>query len=105
LHSARATLTAIGHLAQDVRWTVNASDRSATPWFGDYKGRRNALACYEALSVINLTSYDFHIIGDENVVRVWLQMEFMTSGRRLVEMHEVQVCPRRRESERAEVLR
>jgi len=83
---------AIGHLARDVRWSVNVADRGAAPWFGEYRGRRGALAFYEAMSVVDLTTYDVRsIVGDDEVVMVWLHMEFTAPSGRAVAMDEVQV--------------
>jgi ketosteroid isomerase-like protein len=85
-------LPTIGLLTKQVRWTVNVTDRSAAPWFGEYVGRQGVLAFYEAMSVIDLTDYDvLSVVGDGDIVFVRVHMEFTVPSGRSVSMNEVQV--------------
>jgi ketosteroid isomerase-like protein len=80
------------HMAKDVRWTVNCADADAAPFFGEYHGRQGVAAFFEAMDVVDMTSFDIKaVIGDGDLVMVWLHMAFTTPTGRSVDMDETQV--------------
>jgi len=86
-------LESMAHLAKNVHWRVNVTDREAAPWFGDYRGRQGVLAFFEAMTnAAEVTTYDIlSIVGDGDVVVVWLHLAFAFPDGRQVDMDETQV--------------
>jgi len=82
----------MGYLARDVRWRVNVTDRSAAPWFGDYTGKQGVLAFFEALSQAQLEEFTVKaVIGNGDLVMVWLHVVIVGPGGGAADMDEVQV--------------
>lgn len=82
----------MAHLAKDVRWAVNCTDRNAAPFFGEYSGRRGVAAFFEAMAVVDMTAFDIKaVFGDGDLVLVWLHMAFTTPTGGAVDMDETQI--------------
>jgi len=82
----------MAHCGRDVRWAVNTDDREAAPWFGEYRGRKGVLAFFEALSQVDLVEFTIKdVIGDGELVTVWLHVEYTVPGGSEVKMDEVQM--------------
>jgi len=82
----------MAHLSKDVRWAVNTADRSAAPWFGEFRGRQGVAAFFEAMSVVTMKNFETQaVIEDGDLVVVLLHMGFTSPKQREVDMDEVQV--------------
>ncbi|HLX88110.1 MAG TPA: nuclear transport factor 2 family protein [Acidimicrobiales bacterium] len=82
----------VRHLDPDIRWAVDTSDRSAAPWFADFRGRQGVLAFFEALSANELQSFEVKdVVGDGDTVMAWIHVAYRTPNGGLVDMDEVQV--------------
>jgi ketosteroid isomerase-like protein len=79
-------------MARDVRFAVNCADPDAAPFFGEYRGRQGVAAFFEAMDVVDMTSFEIKaVIGEGDLVMVWLHMAFTTPAGRSVDMDETQV--------------
>lgn len=82
----------MGYLARDVRWAVNTMDRQAAPWFEEYRGRAGVAAFFEAISQVDVTDFEIKaVIGEGDVVVVWLHFACTVPNGRCIDMDETQV--------------
>jgi ketosteroid isomerase-like protein len=82
----------MAHMARDVRFAVNCTDREAAPFFGEYRGRQGVAAFFEAMDVVDMTAFDIKaVIGEGDLVMVWLHMAFTAPTGRTVDMDETQI--------------
>ena len=82
----------MAHLAKDVRWAVACADRQAAPFFGEYSGRSGVLAFMQAMDVVKMTDFAIKaVIGQGDLVAVWLHMAFTAPSGKEVDMDETQI--------------
>jgi ketosteroid isomerase-like protein len=82
----------MAHLAKDVRWAVACTDRQAAPFFGEYTGRQGVLAFMQAMDVVTMDDFEIKaVIGQGDLVAVWLHMAFTAPTGRRVDMDETQI--------------
>jgi ketosteroid isomerase-like protein len=82
----------MAHLARKVRWAVNTARRDAAPFFGEYHGRQGVAAFMEAMDTVEMTSFEIKsVVGEGDLVMVWLHMAFTAPTGRTVDMDETQV--------------
>jgi ketosteroid isomerase-like protein len=82
----------MSHLAKDVRWAVACADRHAAPFFGEYTGRQGVLAFMQAMDVVTMNDFQIKaVIGEGDLVAVWLHMAFTAPTGRTVDMDETQI--------------
>jgi ketosteroid isomerase-like protein len=82
----------MAHLARKVRWAVNTARRDAAPFFGEYHGRQGVAAFMEAMDTVDMTSFEIKaVVGEGDLVMVWLHMAFTAPTGRTVDMDETQV--------------
>jgi ketosteroid isomerase-like protein len=82
----------MAHLAKDVRWAVACADRDAAPFFGEYTGRQGVLAFMQAMDVVTMNDFEIKaVIGEGDLVAVWLHMAFTTPSGGHVDMDETQI--------------
>ena len=85
-------LTPMAHFAKDVRWAINCADRSAAPYFAEYRGRQGVAAFFEAMDVVRITAFDVkEVSGKGDVVWAWLHIAFTAPSGRTVDMDEAQI--------------
>ncbi len=86
------SLAVMGLVSRDVRWAVNASDRTAAPWFGIYEGKRALMDLFEAFTSVQFTDITRKaLIAEGDLVVTVQHVGFTTSNGRHVEMDEVMV--------------
>jgi len=82
----------MAHLAKDVRWAVACTDRDAAPFFKEYTGRQGVLAFMQAMDVVEMTDFVVKaVIGEADLVAVWLHMTFTAPTGKVVDMDETQI--------------
>jgi ketosteroid isomerase-like protein len=82
----------MAHLAKDVRWAVACADREAAPFFKEYTGRQGVLAFMQDMDVVTMDDYQIKaVIGEGDLVAVWLHMAFTAPSGRAVDMDETQI--------------
>jgi ketosteroid isomerase-like protein len=85
-------LAPMAHLSRNVRWAVSCSDRDAAPFFQEYTGRQGVVAFMQAMDVVDMTAFDIKaVVGEGDLVFVWLHMAFTAPTGRTVDMDETQV--------------
>lgn len=85
-------LPLMGRLHRNVTWSVNVARRDAAPWFGLYRGRQGVLRFFEDLSRVEMRRFDVRgVLGDGDLVMVWLQVGWTSPTGRDVDMNEVQI--------------
>ena len=85
-------MSAVGLLDRDVRWAVNAQDRSAAPWFGIYQGRREVLNFLEAIATVEFDVLKLlQVVDGENLAIGLFEVEFRGPSGAQVAMLETQV--------------
>lgn len=82
----------MAHLARKVRWAVACADRDAAPFFKEYTGRQGVVAFMQDMDVVEMTDFQIKaVIGEGDLVVVWLHMAFTAPTGRSVDMDETQV--------------
>jgi ketosteroid isomerase-like protein len=85
-------LAVMGMVTKDVRWSVNAADRDAAPWFGVYEGKRSLPDFFAELAKLTFTDFTLKaVVTDGDLVMTWLHVAFTSPKGRAVDMQEVQV--------------
>jgi ketosteroid isomerase-like protein len=82
----------MAHLSRKVRWAVACADRDAAPFFKEYTGRQGVVAFMEAMDVVDMTAFEIKaVVGQGDLVFVWLHMAFTAPTGRVVDMDETQI--------------
>jgi ketosteroid isomerase-like protein len=82
----------MAHLSRKVRWAVACADRDAAPFFKEYTGRQGVVAFMQDMDVVEMTDFQIKaVIGEGDLVMVWLHMAFTAPTGRSVDMEETQV--------------
>ena len=82
----------MAHLSRKVRWAVACADRDAAPFFKEYTGRQGVAAFMQDMDVVEMTDFQIKaVIGEGDLVMVWLHMAFTAPTGRSVDMEETQV--------------
>ena len=82
----------MAHLSRKVRWAVACADRQAAPFFKEYTGRQGVVAFMQDMDVVEMTDFQIKaVIGEGDLVVVWLHMAFTAPTGRSVDMDETQV--------------
>jgi ketosteroid isomerase-like protein len=85
-------LAVMARVTRDVRWSVNAADRDAAPWFRVYEGKRDLPAFFSELAELTFDDFTLkRIVADDDVVVTWLHVAFRTPRGGTVDMDEVQI--------------
>ena len=85
-------LAPMAHLSRKVRWAVACADREAAPFFKEYTGRQGVLAFMKDMDVVEMTAFEIKaVVGQDDLVFVWLHMAFTAPTGRTVDMDETQV--------------
>src|SRR5215469_1383006 len=85
---AESNLWALTRLLHpDVRWAVDVADRSAAPWFAEFRGRQGVLDFYEELSKMDHRAFTVKsVAGDGDTVIVWTHVVYGTPNGGEVDM-------------------
>jgi ketosteroid isomerase-like protein len=82
----------MAYLSRKVRWAVACADRDAAPFFKEYTGRQGVVAFMQDMDVVEMTDFQIKaVIGEGDLVVVWLHMAFTAPTGRSVDMDETQV--------------
>jgi ketosteroid isomerase-like protein len=82
----------MGKLSKDIRWSVNAADRHAAPWFRVCEGRRSVPEFFSELAKVEFSDFTLKAgIGEGDIVATWLHVAFTGSSGRSMDMEEVQI--------------
>ena len=82
----------MAHLSRKVRWAVACADRQAAPFFKEYIGRQGVAAFMQDMDVVDMTDFQIKaVIGEGDLVMVWLHMAFIAPTGRAVDMDETQI--------------
>jgi ketosteroid isomerase-like protein len=85
-------LALMGLVARDVRWAVNAADRTAAPWFGVYEGKRSLVGMLDALADVTFTDITPRALLEQgDLVMTWSHVGLDGPDGVHVEMEEVMV--------------
>ena len=85
-------LAVMGLVARDVRWAVNAADRTAAPWFKVYEGKRSLPEFFAELARVTFTDFTLKAtLSEGDLVVTWLHVAFTTPTGGSVDMEEVQI--------------
>jgi len=85
-------LSLMAHMAKDVRWAIKCEDRSAAPFFAEYRGRQGVAAFFEAMHVVTVTKFEiWELFGEGDVVFADLDIAWTAPTGGSVDMEEVQV--------------
>ena len=85
-------LAPMAHLSRKVRWAVACADRDAAPFFKEYTGRPGVVAFMQDMDVVHMTAFEIKaVVGQGDLVFVWLHMAFIAPTGRAVDMDETQV--------------
>ena len=82
----------MAHLSRKVRWAVACADRQAAPFFKEYTGRQGVVAFMQDMDVVEMNDFQIKaVIGEGDLVMVWLHMAFTAPTGRTVDMDETQI--------------
>ncbi len=82
----------MAHFSRKVRWAVACADRQAAPFFKEYIGRQGVVAFMQDMDVVEMTDFEIKaIVGEGDLVMVWLHMAFTAPTGRSVDMDETQI--------------
>jgi ketosteroid isomerase-like protein len=82
----------MAHFSRSVRWAVACADREAAPFFKEYIGRQGVVAFMQDMDVVEMTDFEIKaVVGEGDLVMVWLHMAFTAPTGRTVDMDETQI--------------